>query len=63
MLAAATFAAACSSTPPAPPPTQPGFAADSPARAVDPSLVINGQSLVVSNGEVFFRTSEAAMAP
>ncbi len=35
----------------------------SPPRAVDPSLVINGQSLVVSSGEVFFRTSEAAMAP
>ena len=31
-------------------------------RAVDEALLVNGQSLAVSNGRVFFRTSEAAMA-
>jgi Tol biopolymer transport system component len=34
----------------------------SPVRGVDPNLLVNGQSLVVSNGRVFFRSSEAAMA-
>ncbi len=33
-----------------------------PPRAVDPALRVNGQSLAVSNGKVFFRSSEAAMA-
>jgi Tol biopolymer transport system component len=32
------------------------------ARAVDAALKVNGRSLAVSNGLVFFRTSEAAMA-
>ncbi len=34
----------------------------SPPRAVDASLVVNGQSLAVSNGRVFFRSSEPEMA-
>ena len=34
----------------------------SPPRAVDPNLVVNGQSLAVSNGRVFFRSSEPEMA-
>src|SRR6185369_8491416 len=34
-----------------------------PPRAVDTALVINGQSLAVSSGKVFFRTREADMAP
>ena len=34
----------------------------SPPRAIDPSLKINGRSLAVSNGLVFFRSSEASMA-
>jgi Tol biopolymer transport system component len=34
----------------------------SPPRAVDPSLKINGRSLAVSNGRVFFRSSEPSMA-
>lgn len=33
----------------------------SPRRAVDPGLVVNGQSLAVSNGRVFFRSSEREM--
>src|SRR5262249_11863550 len=33
----------------------------SPVRAVDASLVVNGQSLAVSNGRVFFRSSERVM--
>jgi Tol biopolymer transport system component len=33
-----------------------------PPRAVDAALRINGRSLTISNGKVFFRTSEAAMA-
>ena len=37
-------------------------AALTPPRAADPALRVNGQSLVVSDGTVFFRTSEAAMA-
>ncbi len=31
-------------------------------RGVDPSLVVNDRSLAISNGKVFFRSSEAAMA-
>ncbi len=31
-------------------------------RAVDPSLIVNGRTHAISNGRVFFRTSEAAMA-
>lgn len=38
-----------------------GEIAMSPARGVDPNLVVNGQSLAVSNGRVFFRSSEPAM--
>src|SRR5207237_4310267 len=34
----------------------------SPARALDVTPKINGRSLTVSAGKVFFRTSEAAMA-
>src|SRR5207245_3578412 len=34
----------------------------SPLRAVDPALKVNGRSLAVSEGRVFFRTSEAASA-
>ena len=34
----------------------------SPVRGVDPNLLVNGQSLAVSNGRVFFRSSEPAMA-
>lgn len=34
----------------------------SPERAVDPALRINDRSLAVSNGRVFFRSAEAAMA-
>ena len=34
----------------------------SPPRAVDPSLKVNGRSLAVSNGRVFFRTLEAGTA-
>jgi hypothetical protein len=34
----------------------------SPVRGVDANLVVNGQSLAVSNGRVFFRSSEPAMA-
>ncbi len=34
----------------------------SPPRAVDAGLVVNGQSLAVSNGRVFFRSSEREMA-
>src|SRR5262245_60907667 len=34
----------------------------SPLRAIDENLLVNGQSLVVSNGRVFFRSSEPAMA-
>src|SRR6185369_3520544 len=33
-----------------------------PPRAIDTALQINDQSLVVSSGKVFFRSSEAAMA-
>ncbi len=32
----------------------------SPPRAVDPSPLVNGQPVAISNGRVFFRTSEAA---
>ncbi len=39
-----------------------GETAISPLRAVDAALRVNGQSLAVSNGLVFFRTSEAATA-
>ncbi len=39
-----------------------GEIAMSPVRGVDPNLVVNGQSLAVSNGQVFFRSSEPAMA-
>src|SRR5262249_31004270 len=39
-----------------------GEIALSPLRAVDANLVVNGQSLAVSNGRVFFRSSEPAMA-
>jgi len=38
-----------------------GEIAMSPPRAVDPALVVNGQSLAVSNGRVFFRSSEREM--
>jgi hypothetical protein len=34
----------------------------SPPRAVDGALKINGRSLAISNGRVFFRSSEASMA-
>ena len=34
----------------------------SPVRGVDANLLVNGQSLAVSNGRVFFRSSEPAMA-
>ena len=33
----------------------------SPPRAVDPTPLVNGQPLAVSDGNVFFKTSEAAM--
>lgn len=33
-----------------------------PPRAVDPSLVVDGRSHRISNGRVFFRSSEASMA-
>ncbi len=33
-----------------------------PPRALDPGLAVNEDSLAVSNGKVFFRSSEAAMA-
>jgi Tol biopolymer transport system component len=33
----------------------------SPPRAVDPTPLVDGQPLAVSNGKVFFKTSEAAM--
>ncbi len=33
-----------------------------PPRAVDPSPLVDGRSLAISNGRVFFRSSEASMA-
>jgi Tol biopolymer transport system component len=35
----------------------------SPPLAVDAALLVNGQSVAVSNGQVFFRTPEAASVP